>query len=141
MKKEDGKYWVHLNLKWVDDRIVMPNLKEEALKEEINQMMPKDFSFEEGEFSSDRPSHGVWVQNKRFGKNTICCEVVRGHEDYCSPDGMSTWYWTYHISVWYTVGKFLGFSLCNEKKLDAICRNIAQMIEDKYVVKEKEMKE
>ena len=137
MEKENGKYVIHLNIKWIDDRIVMANLKEEVLKEEIDQMMPEEFSFKEGEFSSDRTSHGVWVQKKRFGENSIFCEVVRGYQDYRTPDGMSTWYWTYHISVGYTIGRFLGFSLGNEKELDAICRDIAQMIEDKYEVKEK----
>lgn len=28
MKKEDGKYRVDLGLKWVNDKIVMPQLKE-----------------------------------------------------------------------------------------------------------------
>ena len=134
-KKEDGKYLVHLGLKWIDGRIVVSKLKEEMLKDDIDQMMPEGFSFKEGEFSSDRPSHGVWVQKKRLGENAICCEVVRGHQDYRTPDGMSTWYWTYYISVWYTVGRFLGFSLGDEKELDAICRKIAQMIDEKYEIK------
>jgi len=33
MKKVDGKYMVDLGLKWVDDKIVMPQLKEEKLRE------------------------------------------------------------------------------------------------------------
>lgn len=45
---------------------------------------------------------------------------------------MATWYWTYHINIWATVGKFLDISLGNVEELNAICRDIAQMIEDKY---------
>lgn len=135
-KQEDGKYKVDLGLKWIDDKIVMPDLKEEVLKEDIEKMLPEGFTRMGGVFSSDKPSHGVWQQRKFLGSNTIRCEVVRGHQDYRSPSGMSTWYWTYHINIWYTVGKFLGFSLGNEEELDAICRDIAKMIEDKYEVKE-----
>lgn len=135
IKIENGKYHIDLGLEWIKGRIVMPDLKEEILKKEIENLLPEGFTFKEGLFSSDRPSHGVWVQKKRFGENSICCEVVRGHQDYRTPNGMSTWYWTYHISVWYTVGRFLGFSLGDEKELDAICRDIAQMIEDKYQVR------
>lgn len=82
MKKEDGKYQVDLGLKWVNDKIVMSQLKEEKLKEEIDAMMPEGFSFKEGLFSSDKPSHGVWEQKKLLGSNTIRCEVVRRHLDY-----------------------------------------------------------
>ncbi|MBR1725819.1 MAG: hypothetical protein IJ724_04095 [Muribaculaceae bacterium] len=135
MKKEDGKYKVDLVPKWVNNKIVMPQLKEEKLREEINAMMPEGFSFKDGLFSSEEPSHGRWEQKKMFGCNTICCEIVRGHQDYRTPDGMATWYWTYHISIWYTVGKFLGFSLGNEEELDAICQNIAEFIEKEYEVK------
>lgn len=132
MKKVDGKYKVDLGLKWVDDKIIMPQLKEEILREEIDAMMPEGFSFKEGLFSSYEPSYGVWERKKIFGHNAIRCMVVRGHQDYRTPDGMATWYWTYHISIWATVGKFLGFSLGNVEELNAICRDIAQMIEDKY---------
>ena len=111
MKKEDGKYRVDLGLKWVNDKIVMPQLKEEKLKEEIDSMMPEGFSFKEGLFSCEKPSHGIWEQKKMFGRNTICCEIVRGRQDYRTPDGMATWYWTYHISIWSTIGKFLGIRL------------------------------
>lgn len=135
MKKEEGKYRVDLGLKWVNDKIVMPQLKEEELKEEIDAMMPDGFWFKEGLFSSHEPSHGVWEQRKLFGRNTICCEIVRGHQDYRTPDGMVTWYWTYHISIWSTIGKFFGIRLGNNKKLDAICQNIAEFIEKKYEVK------
>ena len=137
MKQEDGKYIVDLGLKWIDDKIVMPDLKEEVLKEDIERMLPEGFSFKEGVFSKDKPSHGVWQQRKFLRSNTICCEVVRRHQDYRTPDGMATWYWTYHISIWYTVGKFLSISLGNEEELDAICREIAQMIGDKYEVKDR----
>lgn len=91
MKKEGVKYRVDLGLKWVNDKIVMPQLKEEKLKEEIDSMMPEGFSFKEGFFSSEKPSHGIWEQKKMFGRNTICCEIVRGHQDYRTPDGMATW--------------------------------------------------
>jgi len=114
----------------------MPDLKEEVLKEDIEKMLPEGFSFKDGLFSSNKPSHGVWQRKKFLGSSSIRCEVVRGHQDYRSPDGMSTWYWTYHIRIWYTVGKFLGFSLGNKEELDTICRDIAKMIEDKYDVKE-----
>ena len=135
MKQEDGKYTVDLGLKWVDDKMVMSNLKEKVLKEDIEKILPEGFSFKEGVFSNDKPSHGIWQQRKFLGTNTICCEVVRGHQDYRIPRGMSTWYWTYHISIWATVRKFLGFNLGNVEKQDAICRGIARMIEDKYEVK------
>ena len=136
MKQEDGKYTVDLGLKWVDGTSVMPNLKEEVLKKDIEKMLPDSFYFKNGLFCEDRPSPGVWQQREFLGSNTICCEVVRGHRDYRTPDGMSTWYWTYHISIWYTVGTLRGISLGNEEELDAICRDIAKMIEDKYEVKE-----
>ena len=45
MKKEDGKYCVDLELKWLNDIIVTPKFKEEKLKEEIDSMMPEGFSF------------------------------------------------------------------------------------------------
>lgn len=135
MKKEDGKYRVDLGLKWVNDKIIMPQLKEEKLREEIDAMIPDGFSFKEGLFSSEEPSHGLWEQKMIFGRNTICCEIVRGYQDYRTPNGMSTWYWTYHICIWYTVGKFLGIHLGNEEKLDTICQNIAEFIEKKYEVK------
>lgn len=135
MKKESGKYIVDLGLKWVNDKIVMPQLEEEILREEIDAMMPEGFSFKEGLFSSEKPSHGIWEQKKMFGRNTICCEIVRGHQDYRTPDGMATWYWTYHIRIWSTIGKFFGFNLGNEEELDAICQNIAEFIEKKYEIK------
>lgn len=135
MKKEEGKYIVDLGLKLVNDKIVMPQLEEEILREEIDAMMPEGFSFKEGLFSSEKPSHGIWEQKKMFGRNTICCEIVRGHQDYRTPDGMATWYWTYHISIWSTIGKFFGFNLGNEEELDAICQNIAEFIEKKYGVR------
>lgn len=135
MKQENGRYKVDLEPKWVNDKIVMPQLKEEQLREEIDAMMPNGYSFKEGLFSCEEPSHGVWEQKKMFGRNTICCEIVRGHQDYRTPDGMSTWYWTYHIGIWYTIGKFLGFSLGNEEELDAMCQNIADYLEKKYEVK------
>ena len=131
----DGKYHIDLDLRWIDGKIVMPDLKEEVLKDEIEKLLPEDFTFKEGLFSSHKPSHGVWVQKKRFGQNSICCEIVRGHKDYRMPDGMATWYWTYHISIWYTVQKFLGIPVGGKYKLDSICRSIAQMIEEKYEVK------
>ena len=135
MKKEEGKYRVDLGLKWVSDKIVMPQLKEEELREEIDAMMPKGFLYKEGLFSDEGPSHGIWEQKMLFGRNAIHCEVVRGHQDYMTPDGMSTWYWTYYISIWYTIGRFLGFSLGNKKELDTVCQNIAKYIESKYEVK------
>lgn len=135
IKKDNGKYNIDLGLKWVDNKIVMPDLKEEVLKEEIEKMLPEGFSFKEGVFSSNEPSHGVWQQRKFLGSNTIRCEVVRGHQDYRTPDGMSTWYWTYHISIWYTTDKFLCFNIGNKIKMNTICRDIAKMIEDKYDVK------
>ena len=45
MKKENGKYLVHLCLKMIDGRIVMANLKEEVLKEEIGQTIPVAMAF------------------------------------------------------------------------------------------------
>lgn len=73
MKKEGRKYRVDLGLKRVNDKIIMPQLKEEILKEDIEKMLPERFSFKEGVFSSDRPSHKVWQQRKFLGTNTICC--------------------------------------------------------------------
>lgn len=35
MKQKEGRYKVDLGLKWVDDKIVMPELKEEVLKSDI----------------------------------------------------------------------------------------------------------
>ena len=132
MEKEEGRYLVHLGLKRVGDRIVMANLKEEVLKEEIDRMMPEGFFFKDGVFSSRQPSYGVWTQRRVFVENSIHCEIIRKHLDYRTPDGFSTWYWTYRISIWYSIGKFLGFSLGDQDVLDTICRDVAQMIEDKY---------
>lgn len=144
MKKEDGKYIVHLGLKWVNGKIVMPQLKEEKLREEIDAMMPDGFSFKEGVFSSDQPSLGVWEQKKKIGRYTfsytISCEVTRGHQDYRTPDGNATWYWTYQICIWpsfvdKSLLKCLFACLIKLKKLNTVCHNIAKFIESKYEVK------
>ena len=134
IKIENGKYHIDLGLKWINGKFVMPNLKEEVLKDEIENLLPKGFTFKEGLFSSDCPSHGVWVQQKCFWQNTICCEVVQDRQDYRS-NGMAVWCRTYHIDIWYTTRKFMGIPVGGKDKLDAICQSIAQMIVDKYEVK------
>ena len=48
---------------------------------------------------------------------------------------MATWYWTYHINIWSTIGKFFGIHLGEKEKLYEICQNIAEFIEKKYEVK------
>ncbi len=135
MEKQIGRYTIFLGLKRLGKKVIMPKLDEENLKEDIEKMLPEGFSFKQGLFSSHKPSHGIWQQKKFLNRATIRCDVVREHQDYRTPDGMSTWYWTYHISIQYSVTKIFGISLGNEEKLDAICCNIAQMIEDKYEVK------
>ena len=143
MKKEGGKYIVDLGLKWVNGKIVMPQLKEEVLKEEISTMMPEGFSFKDGELCSWHPSLGVW-EHKKNGcfsfSYTISCDVTRGFQDYRTPDGNATWYWTYRICIWpsfvdMSLFKCIIACLMKIKKLNAICQNIAVFIEKKYEVK------
>lgn len=131
----NGKYLVHLEPKWFGDRLVMPDFQEEMLKEEIDKLVPKDFFFKEGLFSSRLPSYGVWVQKKIFWQNAINCEVSRDYLDYRTPDGKSICFPTYYIRIWPTVGKLLRFDLGNKGILKESCRFIAREIDDRYDIK------
>ncbi len=123
MKKEDGKWKVSLSPKLID---------EEVVKKEIENMLPKGFSFKEGLFNSEKPSYGIWEQKTPFGRSTIHCEVTRGVQDDERPDGMRVYYRFSYINLWCTVESFWDRTFGKERKLDKVCINIAKMIEDKY---------
>lgn len=128
--KDGGKYFVDVALKKED--------KEDGLKKEIEKMLPSRFLLKEWEFCSykrERPLHGVWVLKKLFGQISIFCKITESPKGYRASSGRASWYWAGHVSIWYTIDKFFGFNIGNKEKLDMLCRNIAQMIENKYKIR------
>ncbi len=129
--KQEGKYKIDLVPKLVDGEDHIPFVDTTDLQRNIGEMLPDGFVLRIAK-TVGKAMHWKWIQVD--SEDIFFCEIERGSQAYRESNGITNRYYVYHIIIGYeTNGLFGVFS--RRKTLDAVCCDIAKMIEDKCEVK------